>query len=135
VDQRLNSTRPKSVVLIDDSADMRTLLRMAFEQSAEFDLIAEAPDGEAGVEAVRRSQPDVVLLDIAMPVMDGLQALTLIREECPSAIVVVFSSFGAASGLPKRATSLGAHGFVRKGSTIAEVLAELSTIVGSSTLQ
>jgi DNA-binding NarL/FixJ family response regulator len=66
-----------------------------------------------------------------MPVMDGLQALTLIREECPSAIVVVLSSFGAASGLPKQAAALGAHGYVRKRESTATILAELRKIVGS----
>ena len=126
-------TRPLSVVLIDDSADLRLLIRLAMDQSAEFELVAEAGDGRAGVEAARGSQPDLVLLDIAMPVMDGLQALTLIREECPSAIVVVLSSFGNASGLPKQAAALGAHGFLRKGSSASRLLDELSSVVGSVT--
>ncbi len=127
----MTPTRPMSVVLIDDSADLRLLMRLAIEQSAQFELVAEAADGRAGVEAARGSQPDLVLLDIAMPVMDGLQALTLIREECPAAIVVVLSSFGNASGLPKQAAALGAHGFVRKGGSAARLLDELSTVVDS----
>jgi DNA-binding NarL/FixJ family response regulator len=127
----LNTTRPLNVVLIDDSADLRTLLRLALEKSPEFELVAEAADGKEGVRVVQGSQPDLVLLDIAMPVMDGLQALTLIREECPSAIVVVLSSFGSASGLPKQAAALGAHGYVRKRDSTASILAELRKIVGS----
>jgi DNA-binding NarL/FixJ family response regulator len=126
-------TRPLSVVLIDDSDDLRLLMRLAMDQSAEFELVGEAGDGRAGVDVARVSQPDLVLLDIAMPVMDGLQALTLIREECPSAIVVVLSSFGDRSGLPRQATALGAHGFVQKGDGASRVLQELGQIVGSVT--
>ncbi len=129
----MTPTRPLSVVLIDDSADLRLLMRLAMDQSADFELVGEAGDGRAGVEVARVWQPDLVLLDIAMPVMDGLQALTLIREECPSAVVVVLSSFGDRSGLPKQATALGAHAFVQKSDGATRVLNELSRIVGSVT--
>ncbi len=120
---------PLTVVLIDDSDALRQLMRRAIERSADFTLVAEAADGQAGVDAVRGSHPDLVLLDIALPVMDGLQALTLIREQCPSAIVVMLSSFGDASGLPAQTAALGAHGFVSKGMNPRRVLAELSAIV------
>src|SRR4051794_20664553 len=88
---------PLSVVVVDDAEDLRPLVRMAIERSGRFSVVAEASDGAQGVDAVRAAQPDLVLLDIAMPVMDGLQALPLMADACPHAIVVMLSGFGDAS--------------------------------------
>jgi DNA-binding NarL/FixJ family response regulator len=60
-----------------------------------------------------------------MPVMDGLQALTLIREESPGSIVVMLSAFTGSSGAIDRAITLGAHGYIEKGSEVPELLADL----------
>ena len=92
--------------------------------------MAEAADGEQGVAAVRASQPDLVLLDILMPVMDGLQALPLIRESCPTAIVVMLSALGDASGMPQRAMSMGANGYIHKDGRIQALPEQLRVIVG-----
>ena len=105
---------PISVVVVDDSEDLLFLVRGALERSGQFRVVAEAADGEQGVAAVRASQPDLVLLDILMPVMDGLQALPLIRQSCPTAIVVMPSALGDASGMPQRAMSMGANGYIHK---------------------
>src|SRR3954471_439433 len=106
---------PIRVVVVDDSYDLRLLVRLALEREADFTIVAEAADGSAGVEAVGAHKPHLVLLDIAMPVMDGLQALTLIREECPGSIVVMLSAFTGSSGAIDRAMGLGAHGYIEKG--------------------
>ena len=118
-----------SVVLVDDSEDLLFLVRDALERSGLFRVVAEAKDGEEGVAAVRATRPDVVLLDIAMPVMDGMQALPLIREECPSAIVVMLSAFGDSSGLPERALSSGASGYIRKGGHLRALPEQVRVIV------
>ena len=128
-------TSPVSVVAIDDSEDLLFLVRGALERSGQFQVVAEAADGEQGVAAVRAHQPDLVLLDILMPVMDGIQALPLIRHECPDAIVVMLSALGDASGMPQRAMSLGANGYIHKDGRIQALPEQLRVIVGGATAQ
>jgi DNA-binding NarL/FixJ family response regulator len=123
------------VVVIDDSEDLRVLLRAALERRGGFEVVAEAEDGAQGVAAVVASQPDVVLLDIAMPVMDGLQALAQIRVKCPTVIVVMLSAFGDTSGVPERALAAGANGYIHKGGRIQAVPEQLRVIIGGVTAE
>lgn len=120
---------PISVVAIDDSEDLLFLVTGALERSGQFDVVAQAADGEQGVAAVRRAQPDLVLLDILMPVMDGLHALPLIREECPDAIVVMLSALGDSSGMPQKAMALGANGYIHKDGRIQALPEQLRVII------
>ena len=117
------------MVLVDDSDDLRDLVRMALEREPDFEVVAEAGDGEAGVGAVAAHRPHLVLLDIAMPVMDGLQALTLIREDSPGSIVVMLSAFTGSSGAIDRALALGAHGYIEKGGGVPEMIADLRGVL------
>jgi DNA-binding NarL/FixJ family response regulator len=123
------------VVLIDDSEDLLFLVRGALERSGQFRVVAEAADGAQGVAAVKASQPDLVLLDIAMPVMDGLQALPLIRDECPAATVVMLSAFSDTSGMSQRAMSMGANGYLHKDGRLQALPEQLRVIVGGVTAQ
>ena len=129
------SPAPISVVLIDDSEDLLLLVRGALERSEHFRVVAEASDGEQGVAAVSAAQPDLVLLDILMPVMDGLHALPLIREACPTAIVVMLSALGDASGAPQRALALGANGYINKDGRIQALPEQLRVIVRAVTAE
>jgi DNA-binding NarL/FixJ family response regulator len=127
VDVSLSS--PIRVVLVDDSADLRALVRMALEREPDFTVVGEAGDGASAVETVAAHKPHLVLLDIAMPVMDGLQALTLIREECPGSIVVMLSAFTSSSGTIDRALTLGAHGYIEKGGGVPEMIDNLRAVL------
>lgn len=118
-----------SMVLVDDSQDLRFFLRVAIERGQDFRIVAEAANGEEGLAAAVEHQPDVVLLDIAMPVMDGLEALPLIRKACPGTVVVMLSAFGPRYGLQHQAALLGAHGYILKDGRMDRVLAELKTII------
>ena len=120
---------PIRVVLVDDSADLRSLVRMTLDREPDFTVVAEAEDGASGVEAVAAYKPHLVLLDIAMPVMDGLQALTLIREDSPGSIVVMLSAFTGSSGAIDRALALGAHGYIEKGGGVPEMIADLRGVL------
>ena len=120
---------PIRVVLVDDSADLRSLVRMTLDREPDFTVVAEAADGASGVEAVAAYKPHLVLLDIAMPVMDGLQALTLIREDAPGSIVVMLSAFTGSSGAIDRALALGAHGYIEKGGGVPEMIDDLRGVL------
>ena len=126
---------PVRVVAIDDSEDLLFLVQGALERNGQFQVVAVAPDGEQGIVAVRTHQPDLVLLDILMPVMDGIQALPRIRTECPDAIVVMLSALGDASGMPQKAMTLGANGYIHKDGRIQALPEQLRVIVGSATAE
>ena len=125
----LSEASPIRVVLIDDSDDLCLLVKFALEREPDFTVVAEASDGEAGVAAVAAHKPHLVLLDIAMPVMDGLQALTLIREESPGSIVVMLSAFTSSSGAIERAMTLGANGYIEKGGGVPAMVANLREVL------
>lgn len=101
------------VAIVDDSADIRFLWRAVLEISAEFEVCADAGDGRAAIGIARDLRPDVMLLDLSMPGMGGLEALPLILAESPDTRVVVLSGFGK-RGFGDRVAALGACGFLEK---------------------
>jgi DNA-binding NarL/FixJ family response regulator len=119
---------PLRVVLIDDSEEIREVCRLALNREDDFVVVAEASDGEAGIAAVSEHQPHLVLLDIAMPVMDGLQALQLIRTESPGSIVVMLTGFSE-NAAAMSALEHGAHGFIRKGGTAPAFLSQIRDVL------
>ncbi|WP_232681282.1 response regulator [Nocardioides sp. R-C-SC26] len=108
------------VVIIDDTEDLRDLLRLALMRDG-FDVVGEAGDGSDGVDLVRDHQPDLVLLDLAMPVMNGIAALPAIRRVCLGARVVVLSGFGADQHVVS-AVAAGADGYVQKGAPLGAIV-------------
>ena len=114
-------TDVRRVVLVDDSADIRDLIRLAIGRDDRFDLVAEATDGEAGLALIREHRPDIALLDLAMPVMDGLEVLdALAREDGEAPVTIVLSGFS--SGPPEEAAmEHGASGYIEKGLSLREM--------------
>ena len=102
-----------SVVLVDDSVDVRTLVRMRLESSGLFDVKGEAADGEQAIALVIRHEPTLVLLDVSMPRMDGLETLPSILAVRPETAVVMFSGFGG-THLAAEVRELGAIDFIEK---------------------
>jgi len=83
-------------------------------------VVAEAGDGREAVEVIERHQPDVVVLDLSMPEMDGLEAIPLIHQVAPDARIVVFSGFEEGR-VAEVALSLKASRYVRKGAPLEEL--------------
>jgi DNA-binding NarL/FixJ family response regulator len=109
------------VVLADDAADVREMLRLALEMTGDFTVVAEAADGEAAVQAAREQQPDVVLLDLSMPLLDGLDAIPAIRGAAPSCRILVLSGYSDGH-LRSQALGQGADAFLVKGAAPREVV-------------
>ncbi len=122
---------PLRVVVVDDTPDLRDLMRMALERTREFVVVGEAENGRDGIQVSAQQQPDVVFLDIAMPVMDGLEALPQVRQTCPSATIVMLSGFGA-SEMTGRALEGGADGYIQKGQPLSALLAQVRTLVAKA---
>ena len=116
------------VLVVDDAEDIRMLLRLRLDRSGSFQVVGEAGDGLAAVEQARRLQPDVVLLDIAMPRMDGLEALPLIREAVPDVRVIVLSGFSRET-LEQDALAAGADRYLLKGTHTRELLEAIANVL------
>jgi DNA-binding NarL/FixJ family response regulator len=113
-------TDPYTVYLCDDVADIRLLMRFALEESPDLRVVGEAEDGVAGVEGVAETQPDVVLLDLSMPRLDGLEVISRLREVSPSTGIVIFSGFSA-ERMRELSVRLGADRYLEKGTSIDTV--------------
>lgn len=83
--------QPIRIVLIDDDELLAELLRATFEQDGRFELVGDAREGESGVRLVERLRPDVVLMDLNMPVLGGVEATRRIVERDPKACVICFT--------------------------------------------
>jgi CheY-like chemotaxis protein len=112
------------VLLADDADEMRYLVRLALEMDGRFDVVGEAADGVEAIELLGREQPDAMVLDMAMPRMDGLQVLAEMRVRGMQSKVLALSGFNGP--VRDKATALGANDYVRKGSTtISELVPRL----------
>ena len=116
------------VLVVDDHAIVRAGLTRLLEADAGFTVVGEAADGQEAVAAARRLSPDVVLLDVSMPVLDGLRALPLLRQLPAPPAVVLFTAWADQPRLDA-ARALGAASQVLKDAEPTEVLAALRAAV------
>jgi CheY-like chemotaxis protein len=103
-----------SILIVDDNARVRTALRMCLQMHSSWHVCGEAEDGQDGVEVAQRLKPDVVLLDYAMPRMNGLEAARLISSSTPECRLILFTMFGSTelSNLAHAAGVAGCREFV-----------------------
>ncbi len=113
-------TEPIRVLIADDDRLVRAGIGLILTPLADVEVVAEAGNGREAVELTVRHRPHVVLLDIRMPVMDGLAALREIRLTSPAAAVIVLTTFGEAAYVAE-ALAGGASGFLLKDSAVDEL--------------
>lgn len=102
-----------TIVLADDEHCVRKGIIALISFASDLEVIGEAANGQEAVELVSESQPDVVLMDVRMPVLDGLEATRQIKKQWPSVRVIIFSMFDA---VEEDAMTAGADCFLLKGS-------------------
>jgi len=112
------------VLVVDDAANLRELLTLLLEVEDDFEVVGTAADGRQAIEAAELLRPDVVLLDLAMPVMDGLQALPELRAHLPLARIVIFSGFEH-EALAEEALAAGADAYIEKGTSVTQLVTQL----------
>ncbi|HKY54842.1 MAG TPA: response regulator transcription factor [Anaerolineales bacterium] len=116
-----------TVVLADDHTVLRDGLRYLLEAAGDIQIISTASNGQEAVDQVANGCPDVVLMDISMPVMNGIEATKEICELCPNTKVAILSMHHT-SEYVQRAMQAGAHGYVLKDSAGAEVIAAVRAL-------
>ncbi|WP_405664803.1 response regulator transcription factor [Streptomyces sp. NBC_01166] len=109
------------ILVADDEPLIRAGIRMILSSADDIDVVAEAADGREAVELARSQRVDVALLDIQMPVMDGLTALTELRRAVPQVRVLILTTFGERQNV-LRALTGGSAGFLLKDSAPAELM-------------
>jgi DNA-binding NarL/FixJ family response regulator len=102
-----------TVLIVDDHEVVREGLRLSLSRAPHIRVIGEAGDGETAISLVERRKPDVVIMDVRMPGMDGLEATQAIMKQTPDAAVLIFTAFSERS-LLARGLESGAKGYILK---------------------
>ena len=121
--------QPTRVLIADDSMRARDGLRALLTMRPEIEVVGEASNGQDAVRLVAECRPDVVLMDLHMPVLDGIQATRLIKQQWPAVTVVVLTMYAVDQSA---ALAAGADAFLIKGNAPDRILAALGVdILGS----
>ena len=109
----MKRTEKLTILLVDDHAPVRQGLRMLLEKDAQIRVVGEAGDGRGAVEMAKKLRPNVILMDISMPLINGLEATRLILADYPSAKVIILSA-QVDEEYVNRAKEVGAVGYISK---------------------
>lgn len=118
------------VLIVDDHDLFVDALRALLETEHGIDVVATAPNGLEAVERVVELEPEVVLMDVSMPVLDGFEATRAIRKRAPSTRVLFVTGSNAEEDL-ERAREVGASGYISKDKIAAELVAAIRGAAGS----
>jgi DNA-binding NarL/FixJ family response regulator len=118
---------PYTVLLVDDHKMMRDGIRTILERSTEFRIVGEAENGIDAVHTCRKDRPEIVLMDIGLPGMNGIEATTEILRHCPGTKIVILSMFDDENSVVSAIRS-GARAFVLKKASSVDLLDALRTV-------
>jgi PAS domain S-box-containing protein len=118
-----------TVVVVDDAAEIRALVRTRLRLSNRLEVVGEGASGRDAIALAEQHHPALMLLDVSMPEMDGLEALPRVREISPETRVVMYSGFSEV-GLAERTIELGAAAFFEKSSSLDSLVDDLLAVLG-----
>ena len=118
------------VLVVDDSDAVRRGLTRLLRPQAGIEIIDEASDGQDAIRKALQHKPDVVLMDVSMPVMNGLEAARTIKHHLPSTVILMVTQFESAS-FAREAVSAGATGYILKSEAPEELIPALRKIQSS----
>jgi DNA-binding NarL/FixJ family response regulator len=119
---------PKHFLIVDDSPIIRKLLRETFELQEGWEICGEAADGREGVEKAQQLKPDLIVLDLSMPVMNGLDAARELTRLLPWVPVLMYTSFETAH-LKREALSAGARTIVSKSESLEALVSSIQGLL------
>jgi PAS domain S-box-containing protein len=123
-------SEPFDVVLVDDAEEVRAIVARHLQVSGQFSVVGEGSTGEEAIRLAGRYHPSVMILDVSMPVMDGLEALPRVLDASPATRVVMLSGFSG-TALEATARGLGAADFVEKSTPVRELPGRLLRLLES----
>ena len=116
-----------SVLLVDDNGPIRKSLRSLLEKADDIKVVATAANGVAAVEKARSYRPDIAVMDLSMPLRDGIEATKDIRECCRLTRVIILSGFDLPEYV-RQALDVGAKGYVLKDTVAADLIEAIHTV-------
>lgn len=122
-----NNLSKRKIILVDDHTLFRNGLRILINTMENYRVVAEAANGKQFLELIENEVPDLVLMDISMPVMDGIEASTIAHEKYPDLKIITLSMYGEEDYYYKMVNA-GVKGFVLKNSDIKEVKTALDVV-------
>jgi DNA-binding NarL/FixJ family response regulator len=120
----------KRVLLVDDNTEVRAMVRELFETHPDFEVAGEADNGRDGVAKASNLKPDLVVLDLVMPVMTGLDAAPLLRKEVPAALLILFTAHEGRE-VERLARAAGIDAVVSKTQAAAQLVAQAAALLTS----
>src|SRR5215207_6926635 len=120
-------TRKIRILLVDDHAVIRMGLATAASDAGDMEIVADVENGQEAVAAFRQHQPDVVVLDLRMPGLGGVETIRVLREEFKTVRILIFSNFAKGDEI-HRALKAGAAGFVLKGMPLERLLEAIRAV-------
>jgi DNA-binding NarL/FixJ family response regulator len=124
-------TQPVRTVLCDDVREFRLLLRLELEADDDIEVVGEAADGEEAVRTIDTLRPDVAVVDLVMPGLDGLEVVRRIRRTLPGVRLLVLSGLKA-SVIGEVAVRHGADRYMEKGEPLATLRSAVLELAGAS---
>ncbi|WP_307861807.1 response regulator transcription factor [Nocardioides sp. SYSU D00065] len=121
------------VLIVDDDPLVRSALSLMLGGQSDIEVVGDAADGEAGLALVAELEPDVVLMDIRMPVMDGLEATRVLHQRPAPPSVVVLTTFDADDHV-LRAVAAGADGFLLKDTAPSDIVSAIRTVAAGDAM-
>ena len=125
-------TAKTTILIADDHSLMRVGIRSMLESEGSFRVIGECGNGEEAVRAVQDLNPDVIIMDLMMPMMNGADATAAILEKKPDAKIIVLTSFGTSAEMAK-AIKAGAVGALLKESPSEELIGAINAVMNGKT--
>ena len=125
----MNTGRPIRILTVDDHPLLREGIAAILGTEKELELVAQASNGQEAVEQFRTYQPDITLMDLQMPFMNGIEAIQAIRKDFPNARIIVLTTY-AGDAQAVRAFKVGAFGYLLKSSLRKELVETIRTVHG-----
>jgi two-component system nitrate/nitrite response regulator NarL len=123
---------PIKILLVDDHAVVRDGIRARLERSADFEVVGEAINGREAIQKVEELEPDVVLMDISMPVMNGMDAARQLRDSHPETKVIILTMHEHKEYI-QGVIRCGAQGYIVKDVTAQEMISAIKTVMSGET--
>jgi DNA-binding NarL/FixJ family response regulator len=120
----------KSILIVDDNRFLRHQLRSVLEREADFQVCGEAENGRQAIEMAQRLRPDLIILDLAMPVMNGFEAAQVLKRSMPDISIILLSNYSSVFS-EQEAHSAGIAALVEKSESVSVLISKARELLYS----